>query len=106
MIFQALDERLRKGDIKMQRTNENKGSIQVEKTVDNNKFSSGFNYNSGINYFGGLQFNLLKIELKNFDETKVFTWVNQIKKYFELHNIMDDKEKIHIATLNFEIKPY
>jgi hypothetical protein len=27
MIFQALDERLPKGDIKMQGTNENKGSI-------------------------------------------------------------------------------
>jgi hypothetical protein len=32
--------------------------------------------------------------------------VNQIEKYFELHNIMDDKKMIHITTLNFEIKPY
>jgi hypothetical protein len=32
--------------------------------------------------------------------------VNQIEKYFELHNIMDDKKMIHIETLNFEIKPY
>jgi hypothetical protein len=46
------------------------------------------------------------IELRKFDGTKVFTWVNQIEKYFELHNIMDDKQMIHIATLNIEIKPY
>jgi hypothetical protein len=32
--------------------------------------------------------------------------VNQIEKYFELHNIMDDKKMIHITTLSFEIKPY
>jgi hypothetical protein len=32
--------------------------------------------------------------------------VNQIEKYFELHNIMNDKKTIHIETLNFDIKPY
>jgi hypothetical protein len=32
--------------------------------------------------------------------------VNQIEKYFEMHNIMDDKKRIHITTLNFEIKLY
>jgi hypothetical protein len=72
----------------------------------NKQFSSGFNSNSGVNYGGGPKFNFPKIELKKFDGTKVFTWVNQIEKYFELHNIMDDKQRIHIETLNFEIKPY
>jgi hypothetical protein len=32
--------------------------------------------------------------------------VNEIDKYFEIHNIMDDNKRIHIGTLNFEIKPY
>jgi hypothetical protein len=32
--------------------------------------------------------------------------VNQIEKYFELHNIMDDKKRISLETLYFEIKPY
>jgi hypothetical protein len=32
--------------------------------------------------------------------------VSQIEQYFEQHNIMDDKKRIHIETLNFEIKPY
>jgi hypothetical protein len=32
--------------------------------------------------------------------------MNQIDLYFELQNIMDDKQRIHITTLNFEIKPY
>jgi hypothetical protein len=41
--------------------------------LDNKKFSSGFNSNSGVNYGGGPKFNLPKIELKNFDGTKVFT---------------------------------
>jgi hypothetical protein len=50
--------------------------------------------------------NLPKVELRKFDGTKVFTWVNQIEQYFEMHNIMDDKQMIHIETLNFEIKPY
>jgi gas vesicle protein len=35
MMFQALDERLPKGDIKMQGTHENKGSIHVEQPTDN-----------------------------------------------------------------------
>jgi hypothetical protein len=85
---------------------ENKGSIHVEQPANNKQFSSGFNSNSGVNYGGGPKFNFPKIELKKFDGTKVFTWVNQIEKYFELHNIMDDKKRIHIETLNFEIKPY
>jgi hypothetical protein len=58
MIFQALDERLPKGDIKMQGTHENKGSIHVEQTANNKPFStSEFNSNSGVNYGGGPKFN-------------------------------------------------
>jgi hypothetical protein len=107
MIIQALDERFPKGDMKMQGTHENKGSIHVEQTANNNPFStSESNSNNGVNYGGGPKFNFPKIELKKFDGTEVFTWVNQIEKYFELHNIMDDKKRIHIETLNFEIKPY
>jgi hypothetical protein len=29
-----------------------------------------------------------------------------MEKYFELHNTMDDKQRIDITTFNFEIKPY
>jgi hypothetical protein len=90
----------------MQEIQENKDSIQVEQPTNNKSFSSGFNSNSGFNYDVGPKFNFLKIELNKFDGTDVFTWVNQIEKYFELHNIMNDKKRIHIATLNFEIKPY
>jgi hypothetical protein len=50
--------------------------------------------------------NFPKVELRKFDGTEVFTSVNQIEQYFELHDIMDDKQRIHIATLKFEIKPY
>jgi hypothetical protein len=103
MIFHALDERLPKGDIKMQGTHENKGGIKVEQPADNNQFSSGFNSNSRVNNGGGPKFNF---PLNKFDGKEVFIWVNQIEKYFELDNIMDDKKMIHIATLNFEIKPY
>jgi hypothetical protein len=106
MLFHALDERLFKGDIKMQGTHENKGNILVEQLVDNKQFSSGYNSNSGVSYDGGFKFNFPKFELKKFDGSKVFIWVNQIKQYFELHNIMNDKKMIHITTLNFEIKPY
>jgi hypothetical protein len=106
MFFHTLEERLPKGDIKMHGTHENKCIIQVEQPVDNKQFSSVLNSNSGVNCGGGPKFNTPKIELKNFYGTKVFTWVNQIEKYFELHNIMDDKERIHITTLNFEIKSY
>jgi hypothetical protein len=107
LIFQAIDEGFSKGDIKMEWTHENKGSTHVEQTANNKPFStSESNSNSGVNSGGGPKFNFPKIELKNFDGTEVFTWVNQIEKYFGLHNIMDDKKRIHIATLNFEIKPY
>ena len=50
--------------------------------------------------------NLPKVELRKFYGTKVFTWVNKIEEYFELHNIMDDKKTIHIANLKFEIRSY
>jgi hypothetical protein len=83
----------------MQGTHENNGSIHVQKVVDNTHFSSGFNFNSGVNYGGGPKFNFPNNELKTFYGTNIFTWVNQIEKYFELHNIMDDKKRIHIATL-------
>ena len=91
----------------MQGTHENKGNIHVEKTNNNKPFStSESNSNNEINYGGGHKFNFPKMELKKFDGTKVFTWLNQMEQYFELHNIMDDKKMIHIATLNFETKPY
>jgi hypothetical protein len=32
--------------------------------------------------------------------------VNQIEQYFKLHNSMDDKKRISLETLYFEIKPY
>jgi hypothetical protein len=83
MIFQALDERFPKRDIKMQGTHENKDSICVEKTTNNNPFStSESNSNSGVNNGGGPKFNFPKIELNKFDSTKVFTWVNQIEQHF------------------------
>jgi hypothetical protein len=72
MIFHALDERLPKVDIKMQGTHENKGSIHVEKPINNKQFSSGFNYNSVVNYVGGPKFNFPNIELNKFNGTKVF----------------------------------
>jgi hypothetical protein len=74
MIFEALDGRLPKGDIKMQGTHENKVSIHVEQTVNNKQFlTSESNSNSGVNYGGGPKFNFPNIELNNFDGTKVFT---------------------------------
>ena len=82
MIFQALGERLPKGDIKMKWIHENKGSIHVENTTDNKQLWSGFDSNSGVNYGGGPKVNFPKIQLKKFDGIKVFTWVNQIEKYF------------------------
>jgi len=102
MIFHALDERIPKRDIKMKGTCENKGSIHVEQTKNNKQFPSGFNSNIGVNYSGGPKLNFPNIELKKFDGAEVFTY----KKYFEVHNIMDNKKMIHIKTLNFEIKPY
>jgi len=73
MMFHALNDRLSKGDIKMQGTREIKGSIMVEQPVDNKQFSSEFNYHIGVNYGGGPKFNFLEIELKKFDGIKVFT---------------------------------
>jgi hypothetical protein len=70
-------------------------------------FLGGFNSNNGVTYgWSPKGVNLPKVKLRKFDGTRVFTWVNQIEQYFVLHNIMDDKQMIHITTLNFEIKPY
>jgi hypothetical protein len=87
-------------------THENKGIIHVEQPTSSKQFSSVFNSNSGVNYDRGPKLNFPKIELKKIDGTKVFTCVNQIEKYFELHNIVDDKKMIHITALKFDIKPY
>jgi hypothetical protein len=65
-IFQAVDEIPPKGDIKMQGTHENKGSIWVEQPTNNKNFDSIFNYG------GDPKFNLSKIELNKFDGTCKF----------------------------------
>jgi hypothetical protein len=70
-------------------THENKGSIQVEQPSINKYIPGGFNSNIGANHGWvpkGIHFS--KVELRKFDGTNVFTWVNQIEQYFELHNIM------------------
>jgi hypothetical protein len=88
-------------------THENKGSIHVEKLSNKKNFPGGFNSNSEVNYGWFTKgMNLPKVGLRKFDGTYFFNSVNQVKEYFELHNIMDDKKMIHIVTLNFEIKPY
>jgi predicted nucleic acid-binding Zn-ribbon protein len=75
LIFQAIDERFPEGDIK---NHENKGSTHAEQTANNKPFSES-NSNSGVNSSGGPKFNFPKIELKKFDGTEAFTWVNQIE---------------------------
>jgi predicted nucleic acid-binding Zn-ribbon protein len=70
MIFQALDEKFPKGDIKTEGTHVNKGSTHVEQTANNKSFlTSESNSNSGVNYGGGPNFNFPKIELNKFDGT-------------------------------------
>jgi hypothetical protein len=106
-ILQTLDGRIPKIETITKETHENKGSIHIEQPTNNNKFLGGFNSSSVVNYgwvSKGDKFP--KVELKKFDGTQVFTCVNQIEKYFEFHNIIDDKERIYLATLYFEIKPY
>jgi hypothetical protein len=91
-ILEALYGRLPKIDKGSKGTHENKGSVQVEQLSNNKNFPRGFNSNNGVTYgWSPKGVNLPKVELRKFDGTKVFTWVNQIEKYFELHNIMDDK---------------
>ena len=51
LIFQAIDERFPKGDIKREWNHENKGSTPVEQTDNNNPFSES-NSNSGVNSGG------------------------------------------------------
>jgi hypothetical protein len=106
-LIQTLDERLPKSDNVTEGTHENKGSIHVEQPSINKHIPGGFNSNIGANHGWvpkGIHFP--KVELRKFDGTYVFTWVNQIEQYFELHNIMDDKQMISLATLYFETKPY
>jgi hypothetical protein len=84
-ILQTLYGRLPKSDIVTEETHENKGSIHARQLAINKHFSCGFNSNSGVNYgWVPKGLNFPKVELKKFDGTKVFTWVNQIEKYFEL----------------------
>jgi len=68
LISQPIDGRLPKGDIKMEWTHENKGSIHVEQTTNNKPFNES-NSNYGVNSGGGPKFKFLKIELKKFDCT-------------------------------------
>jgi len=91
-IIKTLDQRPSKSDIVTEGTRENIGSVHVEQLSNNKNFLGGFNSNSGVNYgWVPKGVNFPNVELKKFDGKKVFTWVNQINKYFELHNIMDDK---------------
>jgi hypothetical protein len=106
-IMEDLNGRFPKTDKVPKGTHENKNSIQVEQLPNNKNFSGGFNSNNGVTYgWSPKGVNLPKVELINFDGAKIFTWVNQIEEYHELHNIINYKKMIHIATLNFEIKSY
>ena len=76
---------------------------KTEKQLENKRFESpridnphhcGFNLLS-MNYF------IHKVELKEFDGTYVFTWMNQIDQFFELHNIMDAKQIILLGYILF-----
>jgi len=91
----------------IQGTRGNKNNIHTEQTPTNNYMPGGFNSNIGANHGcdpKGIHFT--KVELRKFDGTYVFTWVNQIEQYFVLHNIMDNKQIISLETLYFETKPY
>ena len=37
---------------------------------------------------------LFKVELRNFDGTNAFSWMNKIGECFELHKVIDNKHKI------------
>jgi hypothetical protein len=79
-IIEALNGRLSKIDKVSKGTHENKGSIQVEQLSNNKNVPREFKSNSGVTcgwFLKGV--NLPKVELKKFDGTKVFTWVNQIE---------------------------
>ena len=105
-VLESLNGRISKIDKVCEWNHENKGSIQVEQISNNNNFIGVFNSNGVVTYGcypKGV--NPPKFELRKFYGINVFTWMNQIEKYFQLHNIMYDNKMIHIATLNFEIKP-
>jgi hypothetical protein len=89
-----------------------KGFMKIRVVFRLNKFpitriSEGFNSNNGVTYgWSPKEVNLTRVELRKFHGVEVFTCEKEIEKYFEMHNIMDYKQRIHITTFNLEIKPY
>jgi len=81
--------------------------IQVKSPSTNNHILGGFISNIGVNHgWAPKGIHFPKVELRKFDGTNIFTWANQIEKYFELHKIIDKKKTISLTTLYFETKPY
>jgi hypothetical protein len=99
MILHALDERLPKGDIKMQGNHENVEEIKIES--QNHDYSSlqdphhqGFNV-APRNYF------IPKIDMRKFDGKDPITWIFQMEQFFDLHQV-PSLQKVPIASLYLE----
>jgi hypothetical protein len=83
MLIHALDERLSKSYNVTQGTHEKGESTQVEQTSINKHILKRFDSNIGVNHAlvaKGIHFP--KNELRKFDGTNVFTWVNKIEECF------------------------
>jgi hypothetical protein len=116
-ILHTLDERLPKGDIKMQGNHENKennsvepqshmgnistqlGSMNIEsQNHDHSSFQDlhhrGFN-STPRNYL------IPKIDMRKFDGKDPITWIFQMEQFFDLHQV-STLQKVTLASLYLE----
>jgi len=78
-LIHILNEGLRKSDNMINEIHENKGNIHVEQSSINKNILGGFNSNIESNHgWVPKGIHLSKVELRKFDGTYSFTWVNQI----------------------------
>ena len=86
----------------VQGTHEDKNSAHVELPSMNEHDLKGFDSNMGSNqgwYTRGLQ--LPKIDMKKFDGKDSITWIFQMEKFFDTHQV-PNLQKVAIASLYLE----
>ena len=75
------------------------GEKIVEETHDENKINFNRDFiNSNV---GRKNHHIPKMDMRKFDGKDPVTWILQMEKYFDLHNVQNT-QKVHIATLHLE----
>ena len=92
-------EGLKEGGTKMLQERPPNHKKVVEETHDEKKIN--VNHDFIESNVGSKTHHVPRIDMRMFDGKDLVTWILQLEKYFDLHNVKN-REKVHIVTLYLE----